>query len=169
MQVLFIISFVQIYFVCFFQKFILRGLPYITSAKELGVWVGLENGNYFFIISFVHTYLTYYVDQIFLNFDPLPSLSGQTWTFYILSALCHVTIYGFSTDTLPPSSCPCSYWMPPNDVWPFLAIFYLLSFSYILWSLMTSHISRALLTYLLIPITFTFSNWRNIFLSGFST
>ena len=43
-----------------------------------------------------------YVDQILPNFDPpLPS-SGQKWTIYILSTLCHVTHRGLLTDPPPP-------------------------------------------------------------------
>ena len=31
-----------------------------------------------------------YVDQMLPNFDPTPS-SGKNWTYYILSAFCHMT------------------------------------------------------------------------------
>ena len=42
-----------------------------------------------------------YVDQILPNFDPQPS-SGQKWTIYILTTLCHVNPCGLSTDPNPP-------------------------------------------------------------------
>ena len=42
-----------------------------------------------------------YVDQILPDFDPQPPSSGQKWTFYILSTLCHVTPDGLYTDPPP--------------------------------------------------------------------
>ena len=45
-----------------------------------------------------HTTTTYYMDQILPNFDPPPRLSGQKWTFYKLSTLCHMTHCELSTD-----------------------------------------------------------------------
>ena len=43
-----------------------------------------------------------YANQILRNFDPLPPSSVQTWTFYILFTLCHMTPRGLSIDPLPP-------------------------------------------------------------------
>ena len=45
-----------------------------------------------------------YVDQILPNFDPLPPSSGETWTFYIISILYHVTPMDFLLTPYPPSS-----------------------------------------------------------------
>ena len=53
------------------------------------------------------------MDQILLNFDPLPPSSGQLWSFYIIPTLSHVTKRGLSADPIPPYSCPHSYLMPP--------------------------------------------------------
>ena len=38
----------------------------------------------------------------FIQFWPQPPSSGQKWTFYLLSTLCHVTQRGLSTYTHPP-------------------------------------------------------------------
>ena len=47
----------------------------------------------------------------FTEFRPLLPLSGQTWTFYLISTLCHMTPHGLPTDPPTPSFCPRSYWM----------------------------------------------------------
>ena len=56
-----------------------------------------------------------YVEQILLNFDPLP-LEWRKWTFDMLSILSHMTHRVLSTDPPPPSSCPRSYWMTPKVI-----------------------------------------------------
>ena len=42
-----------------------------------------------------------YVDQILSDYEPPTHLSGQKWTFYKPSFLCHVTHYGLFTDHHP--------------------------------------------------------------------
>ena len=46
---------------------------------------------------------------------PIPPASGLLWTFYILRNLLfvHLTKHELSTDYLPITSCPLSYWMTP--------------------------------------------------------
>jgi hypothetical protein len=73
-----------------------------------------------------------YVDPILPMFDPLPPLSGQLWTFYRFTnyfylPFVHMTKYGLSTDHLPTSSCPHSYWM--TSVLRVKTLFFMLQYS----------------------------------------
>ena len=47
---------------------------------------------------------------------PPPPYAWTNMEIYILIILCYKTPRGLSTDPLPPSSYPSSYWMPPNPI-----------------------------------------------------